>query len=68
MSSSVASHDAEFLTPAMRYRRALTELDGMGRVIMKLEHRWNKNLKKWTAAAVKVLSATPRRSDTFLTK
>lgn len=54
MSSSVASHDAEFLTPAMRYRRALTELDGMGRVIMKLEHRWNKNLKKWTAAAVKV--------------
>jgi tetratricopeptide (TPR) repeat protein len=40
----------EMLTPAQKYKRALTSLSGEERAIMRLEHRWNKNIPKWTKA------------------
>lgn len=40
----------EMLTPAQRYKRALTSLSGEERAIIRLEHRWNKNLPKWNKA------------------
>lgn len=42
--------DEAMLTPAQKYKRALTSLSGEERAIMRLEHRWNKNLPKWNKA------------------
>lgn len=46
-------HDAnpDMMTPAEKYRRALTQLSQHDRDMVRLEYRWKKNLKKWRKAA-----------------
>jgi tetratricopeptide (TPR) repeat protein len=46
--------DVSKFTPAQKYRKALSDLSGTERVILRLEQRWKKNLKKWTKAAIKL--------------
>lgn len=46
--------DEQMLTPAQKYRQALTGLNPHQRQIVRLEHRWHKNLPKWEKAAIEV--------------
>jgi len=48
--------EAPLVTPAQKYRQALTDLLGNEREILRLEQRWKKNSKKWIKAATRVQS------------
>jgi len=45
------------LTPAQKYRQALTGLNPHQRQIIRLEHRWSKNLLKWEKATINIQRA-----------